>query len=220
MSLRPFIAATAVTAAGTALGLSAPSPSAALEQLTETQRASDLSVPLVAAVCLLAWALLGYLVLVGALTVAVERSGAAGATRAAVLRRCAPAGLRRTVAATLGIGLLVGSGTGAAGAARPASFDWPIRAAATSTSAASPAPAAVPAVSSEPDQGPGGPDQPHRVVVAVGDTLWAISAAALPTGADNHTIAQAWPSWWAANREVIGDDPDLLFPGQRLRPPH
>lgn len=218
MLLREVLAATAVTAAGTVLGLSAPTPSAAVAQLAETPRATDLSVPLVAAACLLAWTLLGYLVLVGALTVAIGRSRAGTDTPAAVLRRCAPAGLRRTVAATLGIGLLIGTGTGAASAATPTSFDWPSGAAPTSAAPAAPAPAG--AVSGEPDQPPDQPDPPHRVVVAAGDTLWAISAAALPADADNHAIAQAWPSWWSANREVIGDDPNLLFPGQRLRPPH
>ena len=28
-----------------------------------------------------------------------------------------------------------------------------------------------------------------------------------------------WPRWYAANREVVGADPDLLVPGQQLAPP-
>ena len=31
--------------------------------------------------------------------------------------------------------------------------------------------------------------------------------------------AAEWPRWWAANRDVVGDDPDLLRPGQRLVAP-
>ena len=32
-------------------------------------------------------------------------------------------------------------------------------------------------------------------------------------------IAQAWPAWFDANRAVIGEDPDLILPGQVLRAP-
>jgi resuscitation-promoting factor RpfA len=61
------------------------------------------------------------------------------------------------------------------------------------------------------------------LVVRSGDSLWSIAAASLrvagtaaPTDAQ---VAQAWPRWWAANREAVGDDPDLLLPGTVLRPP-
>jgi len=32
-------------------------------------------------------------------------------------------------------------------------------------------------------------------------------------------IDRSWPRWHAANRDVIGPDPDLLHPGQRLQHP-
>jgi nucleoid-associated protein YgaU len=32
-------------------------------------------------------------------------------------------------------------------------------------------------------------------------------------------IAGSWPRWHAANRSTIGPDPDLILPGQLLRPP-
>jgi hypothetical protein len=57
------------------------------------------------------------------------------------------------------------------------------------------------------------------VVVRPGDTLWAIAARSLPDGASNAEIARACASWYAANRRVIGDDPDRIFPAQRLAPP-
>ncbi|MFC5998593.1 LysM peptidoglycan-binding domain-containing protein [Quadrisphaera sp. GCM10027208] len=57
------------------------------------------------------------------------------------------------------------------------------------------------------------------VVVRRGDTLWDIAARSLPAGAGAAEIAAEWPRWWAANRDVIGPDPDLLLPGQRLVPP-
>ena len=60
---------------------------------------------------------------------------------------------------------------------------------------------------------------PAAVVVRPGDTLWAIAARSLPTGATDAEIARACARWHAANRDVIGDDPDLIFPQQRLVPP-
>ena len=57
------------------------------------------------------------------------------------------------------------------------------------------------------------------VVVRRGDSLWDIAARSLPAGAGAAEIAAEWPRWWAANRDVIGPDPDLLLPGQRLVPP-
>lgn len=55
-----------------------------------------------------------------------------------------------------------------------------------------------------------------RVVVMAGDTLWAIAARHLGAGADDAEVAAAWPQWWQANRQTVGEDPDLLRPGQRL----
>lgn len=57
------------------------------------------------------------------------------------------------------------------------------------------------------------------VTVRAGDTLWAIAASHLGDGADDAAVAAAWPDWFDANRDVIGDDPDLLLPGQVLRVP-
>jgi hypothetical protein len=57
------------------------------------------------------------------------------------------------------------------------------------------------------------------VVVRAGDTLWAIAARSLPPGASDAEIARSCRGWHAANRDVIGDDPNLIFPTQRLVPP-
>ena len=62
---------------------------------------------------------------------------------------------------------------------------------------------------------PGTPE----VVVHRGDTLWDIASRHLGPGASSAEIAAAWPQWWRANVEVIGDDPDLLRPGQILTAP-
>ena len=57
------------------------------------------------------------------------------------------------------------------------------------------------------------------VTVRRGDSLWAIAARHLGPGASDAQIAREWPRWYAANRDVVGDDPDLLVAGQQLRPP-
>jgi hypothetical protein len=57
------------------------------------------------------------------------------------------------------------------------------------------------------------------VVVLPGDTLWGIAAEHLGARADAATIAGATRRWYAANRHVIGPDPDLIRPGQHLVPP-
>ena len=58
-----------------------------------------------------------------------------------------------------------------------------------------------------------------EVVVLAGDSLWSIAARHLGPAADATEVAEAWPRWWEANRSVVGDDPDLLLPGQRLVAP-
>ncbi|MEJ7633993.1 hypothetical protein [Aeromicrobium sp.] len=62
------------------------------------------------------------------------------------------------------------------------------------------------------------PDQ-RTVVVRHGDTLWAIAARSLPGDATDADIARASARWHDANRRVIGADPNLIFPTQRLVPP-
>jgi Tfp pilus assembly protein FimV len=59
----------------------------------------------------------------------------------------------------------------------------------------------------------------EQVVVRLGDTLWEVAARHLGRDAGPAEIAHEWPRWYAANRSVIGHDPDLLLPGQRLTPP-
>lgn len=59
----------------------------------------------------------------------------------------------------------------------------------------------------------------QAVVVLRGDSLWGIAAARLGAGASAAEIARSWPRWYAANREVIGENPDDLRPGTRLQPP-
>jgi nucleoid-associated protein YgaU len=57
------------------------------------------------------------------------------------------------------------------------------------------------------------------VVVQRGDSLWGIAARQLGPSASNAAIATAWHEWYAANRHVVGADPNLIYPGQRLTAP-
>jgi len=62
-------------------------------------------------------------------------------------------------------------------------------------------------------------ERQSTVVVQCGDTLWAIARDRLGQDANVATTAREVDRWHDANREAIGDDPDLIHPGQRLDPP-
>ncbi|TDK23568.1 LysM domain-containing protein [Arthrobacter crusticola] len=68
-------------------------------------------------------------------------------------------------------------------------------------------------------QGPAQVEDPPGVVVHSGDSLWSIAAARLGPLATDAEIAASWPRWYARNASLIGQDPDLLTPGQTLAPP-
>ena len=57
------------------------------------------------------------------------------------------------------------------------------------------------------------------VTVRRGDSLWSIAERHLGAAATDAEVARAWPQWYAANRKVIGDDPDFIHPGTQLVPP-
>ena len=57
------------------------------------------------------------------------------------------------------------------------------------------------------------------VTVRRGDTLWSITRRHLGREATDLEVAREWPRWYAANRAVVGDDPNAIRPGQLLRPP-
>lgn len=59
-------------------------------------------------------------------------------------------------------------------------------------------------------------DRPH--VVKEGDCLWSIVRDRSPA-ADAERISSDVAAWHVNNRDVIGPDPDLIQPGQRLVPP-
>jgi hypothetical protein len=78
-----------------------------------------------------------------------------------------------------------------------------------------PSPAdAAPAIAGEADRSP----ERKQWRVNRGDTLWDIAAQVLATS-DRARIARYWPAIHRANRDVLGANPSLIFPGQILRLP-
>jgi hypothetical protein len=87
-------------------------------------------------------------------------------------------------------------------------------------------PAPTPVTTRAPRTGAGHPPKPDspapresKVVVRPGDSLWLIAARRLGGHPTDAAIAAAWPHWYATNRDVIGADPRLIVPGQRLVDP-
>ncbi|ACL40400.1 conserved hypothetical protein [Pseudarthrobacter chlorophenolicus A6] len=67
-----------------------------------------------------------------------------------------------------------------------------------------------------------GGDSDHTtgtVAVLAGDTLWDIVRTQLGSNASDIDVALEWPRWYEANKAVIGQNPDVLLPGQVLQPP-
>ena len=202
------------------LRATAPTPAAAVRELREPAAGADPTAPVVALISLLAWPLVGWLLLTVALTAGAHLPGRLGRLCVAAVRRVAPATVRRAIELTLGLSVVVGAVGVAPAAASPgppaappaaASLDW----------AATPAP---PATDLDWAAAPAADDAPRdEVVVAPGDSLWELAERDLAdrTGSapSDAEVAQAWPAWWAANREVVGEDPHLIQPGTRLAPP-
>jgi len=175
--------------------------------------------------------------------------GAVGQASSVLAARLAPAAARKVVAFVLGTTLtaalvpgtaVAGTGhqvprpalvasaqiaiSGLADAAPDASFRW--------VSDAVPAADPAPPPSWSPER-PASPKRPvsqrpvsqrpaspaEGVVVHRGDTMWSIAAHHLGPDATRADIDAEWPRWFAANRPVIGDDANLIAPGQLLSPP-
>lgn len=162
-------------------------------------------ISLVAVSC---WLILGWLLLAVSATAAGSLPGVLGVIARTVSGRLLPATLRRATVVALGLSVATGGASMAAAAgtvssslAQPAwatariDVDWPV------------GPASAPA--------PGR----RTVIVAPGGCLWDLAAAQLGPGATNAQIAAEWQRWYAVNRSVVGPDPDLIQPGQRLVSP-
>jgi len=159
--------------------------------------------------------------------------GALGQASTRLADRMAPAVVRKVVAFVLGTALTAAlvPGTAVAGSAHPT----PRQAVVTSAQYAVGVLTNVAGTihtSEDGDAAPGpswSPDRralaansaggPGEIVVHRGDNLWSIAARHLGPTATTTEISAEWHRWFAANRHVIGDDANLITPGQVLRPP-
>ncbi len=231
MSIRRLVAtAAAMAAIAVVLAALTPPLTAMADALAAPQRTVDAQgadVLISATVGLLSWTVWAWGVLGLALTAASALPGLMGGAARLAVQVVLPAGARRSAALLLGLGL--GVAAPVMGAAWPALApaasatsaavdvpDWP-----ASAAVADPVPDWPTGTESVPDA-PAAPSAADRVVVR-GDCLWHIAADSLlgelgrlPTDSE---IATAVHAWWTANADVIGPDPDLLLPGQVLRPP-
>jgi len=142
-------------------------------------------------------------------------------------RHLAPRAARQAVLALLGVGTMLT--TSATVSAAPAGYDAPRPVAAAGVRWGVDGSARAHPLEGLPlpdrPSGAGRPETPPRdaraaaVVVRPGDSLWAIAARALGDHPSTAAIARSWPRWYAANRAVIGDNPDLLLPGTVLEAP-
>jgi hypothetical protein len=185
------------------------------------------------------WLCLGWLCCGALLTALGAVPSRLGRVSAAASRLITPRLVRTAVEAACGVAVAASPVISAApGYAAPAAastaatgavdIDWPVTAAAQrgtnldwpAAPAAPDRPATARAATRSPaTHAAGERERRQHVVVRPGDTLWSIAAARLPADASNADVAAAWPRWYAANRAEIGPDPNLLLPGERLRPP-
>ncbi len=160
------------------------------------------------------------------------------------VRRGVPAGLRRALLALCGAALTSGLAApalaGATAVTDPETQPGPLaglrlpervsvtqavpfgatsrpdagRAGAVQPVAARPGRRTVQPVAKAPDVTP--PSRETNVVVSPGDTLWGLAAQQLGPHSSIEETAAAWPAIYSLNRDLIGPDPDVLEPGQRL----
>jgi LysM domain len=133
--------------------------------------------------------------------------------------RGVPPAWRRLVLAACGVGLAAGLGAPAhagdgSGASRVEGLPFPDRATTTTHVSRVFARAASREVEVRSSR-----HEPAVVVVQPGDTLWDLARAGLPPEADETTVAVRVLQIHRANRGVIGPNPDLIRPRQRLRMP-
>jgi hypothetical protein len=175
--------------------------------------------------------------------VATGLPGRCGQLARTLARVLLPAAVYRVVAGAAGLGVLLAPVAAGAAGASPSAPDTSSAATLTSTPPiptptwpGDPAPLPTPSwpttvpgghaqTGTVPRPDPRAPKSPRPalrsddVLVRPGDSLWSIAAAQLGRDIVPAEIAVAWPHWYSANRAVIGADPDLIKPGQRLAPP-
>jgi nucleoid-associated protein YgaU len=176
------------------------------------------------------WLVAGWLGAGMACCLVARLPGAVGATAGAAGRAVLPRLVLRLVAGSVGLGVLVAPvAAGAHPPPRPAPVSsaaptvpgpaWPSEPAAPTVPGPS-WPSHQPANHPPPAPRPAAHDRSAETVrVRPGDSLWLLAARRLGPHADAEQIGAEWPRWYAANRAVIGPDPDLIVPGQVLHTP-
>jgi hypothetical protein len=141
-------------------------------------------------------------------TTAVVVEAVRGADTPGRAPRGVPAGVRRVVLAACGVALVNGLAqpSQAAGPHTRAHHHGPL-------AALSGLPLPDRAVATAPPSRAG---QSRTVRVRAGDSLWSLAAGDLPADSSDALVATRWRAIYAANRSVIGPDPDVIVPGQRL----
>ena len=189
---------------------------------------ADPTSAVVVAAAWVAWLVAGGALLATAAAAAAMLPGRIGRL-AGVAQPLTPRAVRRVVEVAVG-GAVVVAVTAPVGAAAappsppapapvagsPSPLDWPGLAAPAhrlSTPTGRPRPPAAPPTEPAPKAGAA------QIVVRPGDSLWSITARLLGRSAPAARVAAEWPRLYAANRAVVGADPDLIKPGQRLQPP-
>lgn len=179
------------------------SPAMSVDQVVE-------AVAALAAWCCLLWLSIGWLALL-----ASSVPGRVGSALAGVADAVTPALLRRAAGLLVGGAVAVVPGApAAAGTTAPAPPPVPAR----STVSLAAADLDWPVDRAAPRPGVVRPVVVRPVVVRPGDSLWRIAQRHIRTRSPA-AVAAAWPHWYAANRSVIGPNPDLLRPGLVLVPP-
>jgi nucleoid-associated protein YgaU len=151
----------------------------------------------------------------------VQLPGRVGALADALAHIALPRALYRLVVGATGVGVLLSPVTASAAPThRPAPISTPSPSWPSDDALPAPRwPTTARAAQRPPAAHLPSPARTTSVVVARGDSLWSIAAAHLPVRATRRQVADAWPRWYAANRSVIGADPNLITAGERLRVP-
>lgn len=203
---RPLVVWLAVTVAALLTGRALP---AAWRDAGAGAPAGDAVADALVAGCATVLAVaLGWLWLVTSVTVAQVLAGAApsgaGATRRLVLLACGVAAVAATTVPAHADG---GPGDTRRAVQQLVGLSLPDRAVAPATPTPEPPTRTVATPRAGDDV---------RYVVRPGDSLWSIARAHPAAGED---VERRWRAIWAANRDVVGTDPDLIHPGQALRLP-
>ncbi len=185
---------------------------------------------------LVAWALIIWLATTVLMLLATRLPGRIGAAARGASCLIIPAIVRRLLCGAVSISLASGILAGTAQAASESGPDSGSRATTTQSAATPnldwPQPQSTQLPSGEQEPHPAnrtGVDRasrqasqeglPAQVTVRRGDSLWVLAGDRLEPGAPKGAIAREWPRWWERNRDVIGENPHLIYPGQVLHAP-